>query len=557
MPGLDVNVLNRDIRSKGLSWVARDNVVARMTDARRKALLGVKVEDSKLAAEMSAAPQAVAAPAFAPAVDWRNRGGNHVTPVKDQGGCGSCVSFCAVGLVESMASIEKGQRPDLSEADSHFCSSHGPNCGGWWPSDALQQLQARGVVDEASFPYLSAFPDGVPDGTPPPVCRAVPDRNSKITKIGSFGALSSATDRKNHLSNVGPCSAVLQVFTDFFSYGSGVYRHVSGGLEGLHCVLVIGYSEAEQCWICKNSWGTGWGDGGYFKIRYGECGIDTTYPFHWARGVSLPGVQWSGWESLGGRITSRPQAVSWGKNRIDVVARGLDSAVWHRWWEGGSWRGWEGLGGQIHDAPAICSWASGRLDIFGVGLNHKLHHKWFQGGWSGWESLGGFLTSEPCAVSWGPNRIDVFARGGDNALWHIWWNGSSWSGWENLGGQISTAPTVCSWGPNRLDVFAGGMDHHLWHRWWDGTAWRGWEDLGGVITDAPGAESWGPNRIDVFARGTNFSMWTKNWNGSAWSDWSNLGGTLSSGCGVSSWGPKRLDTFVMGTDSQMYHKWTV
>ena len=264
---------------------------------------------------------------------------------------------------------------------------------------------------------------------------------------------------------------------------------------------------------------------------------------------------WSGYENLGGLITSKPNAVSWGNNRIDVVARGLDSAVHHRWWDGSAWRGWESLGGQIQGAPAICSWASGRLDIFATGLNHHLYHRWYQGGWSGWEDLGGVLSGEPTAVSWGPNRIDVFARGLDSAMYHKWWNGRSWSGWENLGGIIGSAPAVCSWAVNRLDCFAMGLDHKLYHRWWDGIAWRGWENLGGTVMDNPGAVSWGNNRIDVFYPGVNYHMMHKCWNGSSWSGEEDLGGILSSGVGVSSWQSGRLDCFMEGTDSAMYHKW--
>ena len=59
-----------------------------------------------------------------------------------------------------------------------------------------------------------------------------------------------------------------------------IYRHASGRLEGYHAIAVVGYSETEQCWICKNSWGTGWGEGGWFRIRYGECGIGSTFPFY-------------------------------------------------------------------------------------------------------------------------------------------------------------------------------------------------------------------------------------------------------------------------------------
>lgn len=506
MARLDIADLTGEIRSRNFTWVARENAVALMSEATKRRMLGVVVDPGILAKEMAPQAQATgnAAPAFDAAVDWRNRNGNHVTPPKDQEQCGSCVSFCVTGLVESMASIEKGQLLDLSEADLHFCSNHGESCGGWWPSYALDQVKARGIPDEAAFPYSSAFTGA--GGAP--VCKLVPDRDQRTTTITSWGALSTAAERKNHLTTKGPVSAVFEVFDDFYYYST-------------------------------------------------EAGIDTTYPFHWASGVKLSGAVFSGWEDLGGILTSRPQAVSWAKNRIDVVARGTDSAVWHRWWDGSSWKGWESLGGIVQDAPAISSWGSGRLDVFGVGTDHQLHHRWFQGGWSNWESLGGLLTSEPAAVSWGPNRIDVFARGTDFALWHLWWDGTAWRGWESLGGYLTSAPTVASWGPNRLDVFAAGGDSALWHLWWDGAAWRGWESLGGVITEAPGAVSWGPNRVDVFARGTNSHMFHKAWNGARWLDWEDLGGILSSGAGASSWSANRLDAFVMGTDSHMYHKWTI
>ncbi|WP_394823871.1 C1 family peptidase [Pendulispora albinea] len=552
MPVLDIQTLTADLSHARARWQPRHTGHSNLSDAAKKNLLGVVVDPAALAAAM--APQASAAPNFAPAVDWRNRNGNHVTPVKDQGGCGSCVSFCTTATVESMASIEKGQRLDLSEADLHFCSSHGANCNGWWPDQAIAQVKVRGIPDEGSFPYSAAF-----EAPPPnPKCIVVPGRDEKAVKVTTSGTLSNVVDRKNYLTNVGPCCAVMHVFNDFFSYASGVYHHVNGADMGLHCVQVIGYSEAESCWICKNSWGSSWGNGGYFKIAYGEAGIDTEFPFWTAQGVVLPsGRGWQGWENLGGQITSKPSAVSWGPNRIDVVARGLDSAVWHRWWDGSAWRGWESLGGQIQGAPAICAWASGRLDIFAVGLDHRLYHKWYQGGWSGWESLGGTLSSDPAAVSWGPNRIDVFAKGMDQAMWHLWWDGTGWHGWESLGGGLSSAPAVSSWSANRLDTFVRGCDMHLWHKWWDGSRWSNWEDLGGVLSDGPGAESWGPNRIDVFYPGQNSHMWHKWWDGSRWSGEEDLGGTLSSGVGTSSWAEGRLDCFVEGTDSAMYHKWYV
>jgi C1A family cysteine protease len=561
MPMIDLKTLSANLVQAKARWTPRQTPQSMLSDADKKALLGVVFPKSVL--EMAAAPAAKdnAAPAFAPAVDWRSHNGNHVTSVKDQKRCGSCVSFCCTALVESMASIEKGQLLDLSEADSHFCSSHGPSCTGWYDNDCLEQIKVRGVVSDALFPYMAAF-ENPPQNDPAhpeywkPHCGNVPNRAASAVKITSHGQLTSITDRKNYLSNVGPCSASFDVYDDFFSYSTGVYHHVTGAYAGGHCVEVIGYSEAEQCWICKNSWSTSFGMAGFFKIGYGECKFDT-YPFATAQGVQLPAPAhgWSGYENLGGVITSKPSATSWAANRIDVVARGTDSAVYHRWWDGAHWNGWESLGGMVQGAPAICSWAAGRLDMFAVGGDHHLYHKWYQGGWSAWENLGGVLSGDPCAVSWGPNRIDVFARGMDSAMYHLWWDGAHWGGWESLGGTIDSAPAVSSWAPNRLDCFAKGTDSRLYHKWWNGAAWSGWENLGGYVGGDPGAESWGPNRIDVFYPGSTFHMMHKWWDGTAWSGEEDLGGVLSSGVGVSSWAAGRLDCFVEGTDSAMYHKW--
>ena len=86
------------------------------------------------------------------------------------------------------------------------------------------------------------------------------------------------------------------------------------------------------------------------------------------------------------------------------------------------WSGWENLGGVLTSAPTVSSWSANRLDCFVRGTNNAMWHKWWNGAaWSGWENLGGVLTSAPGAVSWGPNRIDAFVRGTDNAMWHRWW----------------------------------------------------------------------------------------------------------------------------------------
>lgn len=557
MPQLRIADLTSLLQSSQAKWVAKETQLSLLEDDKKRALLNQNEPRRAAAGAGAPAPPA----GIVPAVDWRNRNGNHVTPIKNQASCGSCVSFCTVGVVESMASIERGQLLDLSEADQHFCSSHGANCGGWDDASAFEQIKLRGVCSEVCFPYATAFPNNDPNyyynhtAPPNPTCKVCANRNDSLVKISDIHNLAAdQTAIKNYLANTGPVSCSFAVYDDFFNYSSGIYHHVTGALAGYHCVEVIGYNEASQCWICKNSWGNSWGMSGYFQIAYGQCGIDS-YEKVGVTGVIVVAPQhgWKGFENLGGILTSRPNAVSWGSNRIDVVVRGTDSAVFHKWWDGAHWNGWESLGGQIQGAPAICSWANGRLDIFALGLDHHLHHKWYHGGWSNWEDLGGLLSSEPTCVSWGPNRIDVFAKGMNSSMVHYWWDGT-WHGWEDLGGIINTAPAVSSWASGRLDCFARGQNNHLWHKWFD-NGWHGWEDLGSEIYGSPAAVSWGPNRIDVFFPNQHYAMGHKWWDGAHWSADEDLSGVLSSDVGVSSWASGRLDCFVEGTDSAMYHKW--
>ncbi|PED22430.1 hypothetical protein CN971_17105, partial [Bacillus thuringiensis] len=87
------------------------------------------------------------------------------------------------------------------------------------------------------------------------------------------------------------------------------------------------------------------------------------------------------------------------------------------------WGEWEDLGGILTSDPAVASWGPNRLDCFARGLNNHMWHRGWDGTrWGEWEDLGGILTSSPAAVSWGPNRIDCFVRGQNDHMWHRAWN---------------------------------------------------------------------------------------------------------------------------------------
>jgi C1A family cysteine protease len=230
--------------------------------------------------------RSVSAPA---AYDLRDvDGANFVTPVTDQQSCGSCVAFGTVAAVEGRLRKQRNNADmaiDLSEAHLFFvhARARGYNCDtGWWPAEAFEDIKNKGIVDEACYPYNLANRDG--SG----LCA---DAAQRLLKISGFTTLTgNAAQIKDFIVTKGPVSSCLVIYDDFFSYKSGVYKHVTGGEAGGHCVAIVGYNDNPGYWICKNSWGKGWGDQGFFKIAYGECAIDS-WQNHGANEIVATGWQ--------------------------------------------------------------------------------------------------------------------------------------------------------------------------------------------------------------------------------------------------------------------------
>jgi C1A family cysteine protease len=203
--------------------------------------------------------------------DWRsNSGSNWMTPVKNQGGCGSCVAFGAVGATEAQFKIQSGNPGwslDLSE--QHLFSCGGGSCSkGWYISAALNYLKNYGTPDESCSPY-QAQSGGAS------CSNSCPDWQSRAFKIASWSWVANNPSALQAALMNGPLVAGFNVYTDFFSYRGGVY-HYDGhsSLAGGHAIVIIGYDSNEQYWIVKNSWGAYWGESGYFRIGFGEAGIE-------------------------------------------------------------------------------------------------------------------------------------------------------------------------------------------------------------------------------------------------------------------------------------------
>lgn len=214
-------------------------------------------------------------PALPDSWDWRDaRNNDWVHPIRNQGGCGSCVAFATAAALEAHWRIENNNANlsmDLSEASMFFTSERQCFLGdpryGWWITSALDFLMDEGVCDEENYPYQPVNQNAqLVEGT------------ERTLKIQGYDSTSSTDQMKRWLVEEGPLITAFTVYQDFLTYwnggANGVYSYVMGASRGGHAVLVVGYDDGDDCWICKNSWGTGNGSG-YFRIEYGECGIDT------------------------------------------------------------------------------------------------------------------------------------------------------------------------------------------------------------------------------------------------------------------------------------------
>lgn len=287
---LTLRQVENQVAAAQCGWTPGATSISELTEQEQARRLGLSIDETeqqRIDSEMrrlAARPRVSAA--FANARDWRdNEGRNWITPVRDQGNCGSCVAFATVATIEARARIQHAKADwslDLSEADLFFCGA-GRKCDeGWWPSYALEHASRRGVPEEGCFPYQDQDMD----------CRMADDRDKRLLVVDESQEILDVPARKEFIDQTGPVVACMAVYRDFLYYRSGIYRHVTGDLAGYHAICCVGYSEQDRCWICKNSWGTGWGEQGYFRIAYGESEIDTRFAMYGVKHVSgtlIPG----------------------------------------------------------------------------------------------------------------------------------------------------------------------------------------------------------------------------------------------------------------------------
>ncbi|CAL1544786.1 unnamed protein product [Lymnaea stagnalis] len=225
---------------------------------------------------------------FPESFDWRNVDNvNYVSPIRNQGNCGSCYAFGSLGMDEARVRIATNntQQPVFSTQDIVECSPYSQGCSGGFPYlISGKYAEDYGLVLEGCNPYKGVDGKCQTD----PKCPRHYFTNYKY--VGGYYGACNEFLMMEAIYNRGPIAVSFEVYNDFMSYSSGVYHHT--GVKGLddrfnpfeitnHVVVVVGWGvdarSGEKYWIVKNSWGNAWGLEGFFWIRRGtdECSIES------------------------------------------------------------------------------------------------------------------------------------------------------------------------------------------------------------------------------------------------------------------------------------------
>jgi hypothetical protein len=512
----------------------------------------------------------------AASVDWRKRWGwPWITSIRDQNGCNACWAFAAVALVEAMTRIEHAVWTTRSEGDVHkgmnaVCASLGGSAG------ALDWIKTNGIADPDCFPWTTANIAYAP----------TTDRAGRTVKIPGYKFIGNINDQKQWIDNVGPIVTFFEVWTDFFAYGSGVYQKQAmiapnkpNKDEGGHYMLIVGYDDAQGCWIVKNSWGTDWGENGYARIAYGQCDIDKyskialeqhTNPDPWTKRRVHNGNMI---ESGNGALHRNFEMVATYGNQL------------RHWWRDNSVSGfpWAQVKTFGNDAAAcptfIASTFDRNFELIYPTINKRLHHWWFNQAAGQWTDFGVFGPTDVAGIPGfiqsnynAPGNFEVVVRTADGKLAH-WYRvgGSSWYEGIRFGTNIaySGASLIQSIYGNKgnfelVCVLNTGQMQHWWRNNDSGMTWNIGASFGSGISSPPcmiegqfGAsdeKSVGNFELCVAYGGKVQHWWRDNKGGQGWKQSATFGHDVASVVALleGSYG-FNLEVIVLRTDKKLQH----
>ncbi|XP_015439788.1 PREDICTED: putative cysteine proteinase CG12163 [Dufourea novaeangliae] len=210
-----------------------------------------------------------------PKFDWRDY--NAVTPVKNQGQCGSCWAFSATGNIEGQYAIKHGKLLSLSEQELVDCDTLDDGCNGGEMENAYRTIEKLGGLElETDYPYDAQNEK----------CQFVKNK-AMVEVVSAVNITSNETEMARWLVKNGPIAIAINANAMQFYVGgvSHPFKFVCDPKSLDHGVLIVGYGTSKYplfhkelpYWTVKNSWGPRWGEKGYYRVYRGDgtCGLNT------------------------------------------------------------------------------------------------------------------------------------------------------------------------------------------------------------------------------------------------------------------------------------------
>ncbi|MFW6120803.1 MAG: C1 family peptidase [Petrotogales bacterium] len=195
---------------------------------------------------------------------WRNiNGTDYTTPIKDQSPAPTCEAYALCASLETLMQYKVGEpyAPDVSETHLYFYA------GGTYEAGYVNLIDAANYLMEYGVPDEGCYPD--PHRAFDYPFESLPGWENRTVKIQKWGWVEHDVEAiKSALVEHGPLIVCIYFWRDFYYYRGGVYEHRWGRRVGGHVVTIVGYDDINECWIVKNSWGTKWGENGWFRMSY-------------------------------------------------------------------------------------------------------------------------------------------------------------------------------------------------------------------------------------------------------------------------------------------------
>jgi cathepsin B len=242
------------------------------SEAQLKAMLGMRRHPEYVPKKME---YGIVDSSLPTTFDARTQWPTCVHAIRNQAQCGSCWAFAASETLSDRFCIATSGKTNiiLSPQDLVSCDKSDYGCEGGYLDHSWQYLVNTGIVSDDCLPYTS----GSGSVAACPQTGKCKKGTWKKYRASDFTQFQSVNEIKQSLVSEGPVETGFDVYDDFMNYKGGVYVRKSSTMLGGHAVKVVGWGNqgGVEHWIVANSWGSAWGESGFFRIKFGECNFDS------------------------------------------------------------------------------------------------------------------------------------------------------------------------------------------------------------------------------------------------------------------------------------------